>query len=159
MIASSLFLFFLIPHLYSYFALANLWTLTSTFITVTIISTCYAILSHQATQERVKKRMLWSHSALLLLCLGLILGITTCEHFFFVLGYVEKYREFSSINQKNLTFKGTPEKLQETQYKSATHWPIILIMKQCPGDGVEWWFWCWVMVIPDVTGIITFVLS
>lgn len=80
MIASSLFLFFLIPHLYSYFALANLWTLTSTFITVTIISTCYAILSHQATQKRVKKRMLWLHTALLLLCLGLILGITTCEH-------------------------------------------------------------------------------
>lgn len=70
MIASSLLLF----------CLSQPVNLTSTFIIVTIISTCYAILSHQATQETVKRRILWSHSVLLLLCLGLILGITTCEH-------------------------------------------------------------------------------
>lgn len=95
--------------------------LTSAFITVAIISTCYAILSHQLMQEGGKRRMLWSHTALVLLRLGLILWITICEHssrhyfryiFFFVLGYVEKYREFSSINQKTLIYKGTSEKLQ-----------------------------------------------
>lgn len=48
-------------------------TIISIISTVTIISTCYAIIPHQAMQDRGKRRMLWSHTALMLLCLGLIL--------------------------------------------------------------------------------------
>lgn len=144
------------------FCLSQPMNLTSAFITITIISSCYAILSHQATQERVKRRMLWSQTALGLLCLGLILGITICEHRTgYPIGHISSLflvmlkntENFPALTRK-ISLRGNAWKITVNSVQVCHPLTNYFNYERVPCRWVEWWF-----LLTYVPGITTFVLS